>query len=71
MPAEDADATHLRRWFAEGADIRNDAGVTEEVLAFIDAAVASNLYGAREWEELEEEPLREHRPRRRARAASR
>ena len=35
VPAEDADATHLRRWFAEGADIRNDAGVTEEVLAFM------------------------------------
>jgi len=37
VPAEDADATHFRRWFAEGADIRNDAGVAE-VLAFIDAA---------------------------------
>jgi hypothetical protein len=41
------------------------------LVAFVDAAVASNLYGAREWEELEEEPMREHRPRRRARAASR
>ena len=40
VPAEDAKATHLRRWFSEGADIRNDAGVTEEVLAFIDAARA-------------------------------
>jgi len=30
------------------------------------AAVAANLYSAREWEELEEEPMREHRPRRRA-----
>ena len=40
VPAEDADATDLRRWFSEGADIRNDAGVTEEVLAFIDAARA-------------------------------
>jgi hypothetical protein len=41
------------------------------LVAFVDAAVAANLYGAREWEELDEEPLREHRPRRRARAASR
>jgi hypothetical protein len=41
------------------------------VVSFVDAAVAANLYGAREWEELEEEPLREHRPRRRARVASR
>ena len=38
VPAEDAEATDLRRWFSEGADIRNDAGVAEEVLAFIDAA---------------------------------
>ena len=43
VPAEDADATHLRRWFAEGADIRNDAGVTEEVLAFIDASGARSI----------------------------
>ena len=43
VPAADADATHLRRWFAEGADIRNDAGVTEEVLAFIDAAGAKSI----------------------------
>jgi uncharacterized membrane protein len=32
----------------------------------VDAAVAANLYSAREWEELEEEPAREHRQRRRA-----
>src|SRR5215472_6160567 len=38
VPAEDADVAGLRRWFSEGADIRNDAGVAEEVLAFIDAA---------------------------------
>jgi hypothetical protein len=43
VPAADADATHLRRWFAEGADIRNDAGVAEEVLAFIDAAGARSI----------------------------
>jgi hypothetical protein len=36
------------------------------LVAFVDAGVAANLYSAREWEELEEEPLREHRPRRRA-----
>lgn len=36
------------------------------VLTLVDAVVAANLYGAREWEELEEEPVRERRPRRRA-----
>ena len=36
------------------------------LVAFVDAAVAANLYSAREWEELEEEPLRDRRPRRRA-----
>lgn len=36
------------------------------VVAVVDAAVAANLYSAREWEELDEEPMREHRPRRRA-----
>ena len=41
VPAEHAEATNLRRWFSEGADIRSDAGVAEEVLAFIDAAGAS------------------------------
>ena len=43
VPAEDAEATDLRRWFSEGADIRNDAGVAEEVLAFIDAAGAKSI----------------------------
>ena len=43
VPAKDADATDLRRWFSEGADIRNDAGVAEEVLAFIDAAGARSV----------------------------
>ena len=38
VPAEDAEAPDLRRWFSEGTDIHNDAGVAEEVLAFIDAA---------------------------------
>ena len=36
------------------------------IVAFVDAAVAANLYNAREWEELDEEPIRERRPRRRA-----
>jgi hypothetical protein len=40
MPAEHGDATDLRRWFSEGADIRNDAGIAEEVLAFVTAADA-------------------------------
>ena len=43
VPAEDAEATELRRWSSEGADIRNDAGVAEEVLAFIDAAGARSI----------------------------
>ena len=41
--AEDTEATDLRRWFSEGADIRNDAGVAEEVLAFIDAVGARSI----------------------------
>jgi hypothetical protein len=36
------------------------------IVTFVDAAVAANLYSAREWEELEDEPIRERRPRRRA-----
>ena len=43
VPAEHAEATDLRRWFSEGADIRNDAGLAEEVLAFIDAARAKSV----------------------------
>ena len=43
VPAEHAEVTDLRRWFSEGADIRNDAGVAEEVLAFIDAAGAKSI----------------------------
>src|SRR5262252_198127 len=43
VPAEHAEVTDLRRWFSEGADIRNDAGVAEEVLAFIDAAGARSI----------------------------
>jgi hypothetical protein len=36
------------------------------IVSFVDAALAANLYSAREWEELDEEPIRERRPRRRA-----
>jgi hypothetical protein len=43
VPAQDTEATDLRRWFSEGADIRNDARVAEEVLAFIDAAGARSI----------------------------
>ena len=43
VPAEDAEATDLRRWFSAGPDIRNDAGVAEEVLAFIEAASARSV----------------------------
>ena len=43
VPAEDAEATDLRRWLSEGTDIHNDAGVAEEVLAFIDAAGAMSI----------------------------
>jgi hypothetical protein len=35
VPAENADVTDLQCWFSEGGDIRNDAAVAEEVLAFI------------------------------------
>jgi hypothetical protein len=35
VPAGDAEVTDLRRWFSVGSDIRNDADVAEEVLAFI------------------------------------
>lgn len=35
------------------------------VLLIADASLAANLYSAREWEELEDEPVRERHPRRR------
>ena len=43
VPAEHAEATGLRRWFSEGADIRNDTGIAEQVFAFIDAAGAKSV----------------------------
>ena len=43
VPAEGAEVTDLRRWFSEGADIRDDAGVADEALAFIDTAGATSI----------------------------
>ena len=43
VPAEDAEATDLRRWFSKAGDIRNDVGAAEEVLSFIDAAGAKSI----------------------------
>ena len=44
MPAEDAEATDLRRWFSKDqTDIRDDIRVTEEVLAFIIEAGAKSV----------------------------
>src|ERR1700722_16897861 len=44
VPAEDAEATDLRRWFSkEQTDIRDDIRVTEEVLAFITEAGAKSV----------------------------
>jgi len=34
------------------------------IVIFVDAGLAANLYSSREWEELEEEPARDHRRRR-------
>lgn len=36
------------------------------VVLVVDAGLSANMYSSREWEELEDEPLREHRRRRRA-----
>src|SRR5258708_1127060 len=38
VPAENADVADLRRWSSEGIDVRNDAAVAQDVLAFIEAA---------------------------------
>jgi hypothetical protein len=44
VPAEDAEATDLRRWFSkEQTDIRDDIRVTEEVLAFVAEAGAKSI----------------------------
>ena len=36
------------------------------IVLFVDAGLAANMYSSREWEELAEEPVREHRRRRAA-----
>lgn len=36
------------------------------IVLLVDAGLAANMYSSREWEELEEEPVREHRRRRAA-----
>jgi hypothetical protein len=63
-------ASTFLRGFDVGAPAASPApfllAVAGLLVTFVDAAVAANLYSAREWEELEEEPMREHRPRRRA-----
>jgi hypothetical protein len=44
VPAEDAEATDLRRWFSEArTDIRDDIRVAAEVLAFITEAGAKSV----------------------------
>ena len=44
VPAEDAEAADLQRWFSkEQADIRDDIRVAEEVLAFITGAGAKSV----------------------------
>ena len=44
VPAEDAEATDLRRWFSkEQTDIRDDIRVTEQVLALITEAGAKSV----------------------------
>jgi len=58
--------SRVRRWRACGEPRPVPAVDRGLLVTLVDAAVAANLYSAREWEELEEEPMREHRPRRRA-----
>jgi hypothetical protein len=44
VPTEDAEATELRRWLAKDlTDVRNDAEVAEELLAFITEAGAKSV----------------------------
>jgi hypothetical protein len=63
-------ASALLRGFDSGAAAASTApfllAIAGLIVTFVDAAVSANLYSAREWEELDEEPIRERRPRRRA-----
>jgi hypothetical protein len=63
-------ASAFLRAFDTGAPAASPApfllAIAGLLVTFVDAAVAGNLYSAREWEELDEEPLRDRRPRRRA-----
>jgi hypothetical protein len=43
VSAEHAEVSDLQRWLSDGTDIRNDATVAQEVLAFIDAAGAKSV----------------------------
>ncbi len=41
-------------------------GIAGLIVLLVDAVLAGNLYSAREWQEIEEEPTRQRHPRRRA-----
>lgn len=43
LPSEGADVAELKTWFSKQGDVRNDGGVAEEVLAFIEAAGAKTV----------------------------
>jgi hypothetical protein len=44
VPCENGEVSELRRWFSSGpGDVRNDVGVTEQVLAFIQEAGALSV----------------------------
>ncbi len=43
VPSEDADVSELKTWFSEQGDVRNDAGVAGEVLAFIESNGAKTV----------------------------
>lgn len=43
VPAEHADVSDLQRWFSDNTDIRNDATVAQDALAFIEAAGAKSV----------------------------
>jgi hypothetical protein len=43
VPSKDADVSELKTWISEQGDVRNDADVGGEVLAFIEAAGAKTV----------------------------